>query len=345
MLNKKLNNMRYLFFIIVLAIAGSCTKLEPKMYSDLTTGNAYSTEKDINAALVGVYSDLRPGASDSYLYRAGYIVTLTDYGCDMGYTTYGGDIHKMGLSTYDPHNHYFSSNWGNIYKTISDANVLISKIEDVSMDETKKKQVIGQARFLRALAYFDVTNAFGPVPLLTEMTDPTGTYNMPLSPVSEVDVVIIEDCKYAVNNLLDQWPPDGIARATKGAAATLLGKVYLRAHDYTNAKTYIDMVLQLRNEGVYVLNSDFKNVFSDSNPADMGMIFGILHESSINGGEIVNHFCASDNPEVPNRWGYYAVSLEFWRNYDDADPRKHFFYYNYEGMLSGMKPPPMASII
>ena len=329
---KKLNNMKYLFFIIVLVFAMSCTKLEPEMYSDLTTGNAYSTESDINAALVGVYVDLRPGASDSYLYRAGYIVTLTDYGCDMGYTTYGGDIHKMSLSTYEPNTHYFGSNWADIYKLIADANMLISKIGDVDMDETKKNEVIGQARFLRALAYFDITNAFGPVPLITEVKNPTDTYNMPLSPVSDVDEAIIADCKYAIDNLPEQWSIDmGLARATKGAAATLLGKVYMRAHDYTYAKTYIDMVLQLRNNGVYSLNPDFKNVFSGTNPIDMGMIFGILHESSINGGEITNHFAAADNPEVPNRWGYYAVSLEFWRRYDDTDPRKDFFYYNYEG--------------
>ena len=63
----------------------------------------------------------------------------------------------------------------------------------------------------------------------------------------------------------------------------------------------------------------------------MGLIFGILHESSLNGGEITNHFCARDFPEVPGRWGYYAINLDFWRSYDDADPRKQFFDYNYEG--------------
>lgn len=324
--------MRYLIFIIVLIFAFSCTKLEPEMYSDLTTANAYSTVSDIDAALVGVYAGLTPGAGDSYLYRAGYFVTLTDYATDMSYTDYGGDINKMGISTYDPNNRYFRSNWGSIYKLIADANMLLSKIDEVDMNETKKSQVIGQARFLRALAYLDATDAWGPVPLLTEPIDPTETYDMALSPVNEVDAVIIEDCKYAIDNLPEQWAPElGLARATKGAAATLLGKVYLRAHDYTNAKTYIDLVLQLRDEGVYTLNPDFKNVFSGFNKQDMGGIFGILHESSINGGEITNHFAARDLPEVPKRWGYYAISLDFWRKYDDADPRKQFFYYNYEG--------------
>ena len=326
---KNVNIMKYLSLIIVLVVAVGCTDLTPELYSDLTTANAYNTESDINAALVGIYSDLTPGPGDSYLYRAGYYVTLTDYACDMSYTSYGGDINKMGISTYDPNNRYFSRNWQYIYKTIVDANTLLSKIEAVDMDETAKRQVIGQTRFLRALAYLDATDAWGPVPLLLEPLNPSETYDYPLSAVSAVDAVIIEDCMYANDNLPAEWPLEaGLSRATKGAAATIMAKVYARAHDYSNAKTYIDQVLQ---SPVYSLNPDYKNVFSGYNPYDMGAIFSILHESALNGGEITNHFCAVDLPEVPNRWGYYAVALEFWRKYDDADPRKQFFYYNYGG--------------
>ncbi|MBT4409297.1 MAG: RagB/SusD family nutrient uptake outer membrane protein [Bacteroidetes bacterium] len=321
--------MKYLSFIIILFVSVSCTDLTPEFYSDLTTANAYNTESDINAALVGIYSDLRPGAGDSYLYRAGYIVTLTDYASDMSYTSYGGDINKMGISTYDPNNRYFSRNWREIFALIANANTLLSKIDDVEMDETAKREIIGQTRFLRALAYLDATDAWGPVPLLTEPLNPAETYNLPLASVSEVDAVIIEDCKYANENLPEEWAAQlGLSRATQGAAATLLAKVYARAHDYTNAMTYIDQVLQ---SSMYSLNPDYADVFSGYNPLDMGAIFSILHESALNGGEITNHFCAADLPEVPNRWGYYAVALEYWRKYDDADPRKQFFYYNYEG--------------
>ncbi|MFT7032135.1 MAG: tetratricopeptide (TPR) repeat protein [Cyclobacteriaceae bacterium] len=327
---KNINIMKYLSFIIVSLFTIGCTELEPELYSDLTTANAYSTESDFNAALVGVYADLTPGAGDSYLYRAGYYVAISDYASDMSYTTYGGDINKMGISTYDPNVRYLSSNWSSIYKLISDANTLLSKIDGVDMDESDKSKIIGQARFLRALAYMDATDTWGSVPLISEPVNPAETFDMALSPMSEVDALIIEDCKYAIANLPAEWAPElGVARATKGAAATLLGKVYLRTHDYTNAETYFDQVLE---SSVYSLNPDYKDVFSGFNKMDVGGIFNILHESAINGGEITNHFSAVDNPEVPNRWGYYAVALDFWRKYDDADPRKQFFFYNYEGL-------------
>jgi hypothetical protein len=180
------------------------------------------------------------------------------------------------------------------------------------------------------LAYRDLTDAWGPVPLITSVIAPAETKDMALSPVTEVDKVIIDDLKYGIANLPEAWGPDGISRATKGAATALLGQVYLRAHDYTNAKTYIDMVLAQRAAGVYVLNPDFKNVWSESNKFDKGMIFCILHEAGFNGGEIANHFGPADSKEVPDRWQYYGVSLEFWRKYSDQDPRKQFFWYNYE---------------
>lgn len=326
--------MKYLSIISLslLALAAGCTKLEPKLYSDLTTANAYSTESDVDAALVGVYADIAPFPGDGWMYYNGYLVMTTDYTTDMGFSTAAGDPDKMSNFTYDANNRYIRYNWQYMYEVISNANILLSKIDGVSMDETKKKRVIAQARFLRALAYRDLTDAWGPVPLYTEVVAPDQTTNAPLASVEDVNKVIIEDCKYGIENLPEKWgESEGLCRATKGACATLLGNVYMRAHDYPNAKTYIDMVLALRNSGVYQLNPDFKNVWSESNKFDKGFIFCILHEPAMNGGEIANHFGPQDNKEVPDRWQYYAVSLEFWRKYSDQDPRKQFFYYNYEG--------------
>ncbi|HEU4609302.1 MAG TPA: RagB/SusD family nutrient uptake outer membrane protein [Chitinophagaceae bacterium] len=324
--------MKYSIIAFVLAASVGCTKLDPKLYSDLTTANAYSTESDINAALTGIYADLAPFPGDGWMYYNGYLVMTTDYTTDMGFSTAAGDPTKLSNFTYDANNRYIRYNWQYMYEVISNANVLLSKIDEVQMDESKKKGIIGQARFLRALAYRDLTDGWGPVPLITSVIPPDKTVNMALSPVEEVNKVIVEDCRYAIENLPTSWNAnEGLSRATKGAAATLLGQVYMRSHDYQNAKTYIDMVLDLKNQGVYQLNPDFKNVWSESNKFDKGFIFCILHEPALNGGEIANHFGPQDSREVPDRWQYYGVSLEFWRKYSDQDPRKQFFYYNYEG--------------
>lgn len=310
----------------------ACTDLDPTIYSNSTTKNAYTTKADIDAALVGVYADLAPYPGDAWLYYGGYFVMISDYSTDMGFSTAAGDPTKLSNMTYDDNNRYFRLNWQNMYQVISNANLLLDKIGGVEMDENDRVLIIAQAKFLRALAYRDLTDAFGPVPLVTTYMDPTSANDMVLSSVEDVNTLCIADLKEAINVLPEKWETSSLSRATKGAAATLLGKIYMRSRDYTNARTYIDMVLALRDKGVYQLNPDFKDVWSENNKRDMGSIFSILHESSQNGGEITNHFGPSDHPEVPNRWQYYGVSLEFWRKYNDDDPRKQFFYYNYTGL-------------
>ncbi len=318
---------------LCLVFNSSCTKLEPELYSDLTTKNAYSSESDIDAALTGIYANLSPYPGDAYLYYAGYLVMITDYSTDMGFSTAAGDPTKMSNLTYDDNNRYFKYNYQNMYQLISNANMLLANIDKIPMDQTRKNQIIAQARFLRALSYMDLTDSWGPVPLITEVKNPSESFNVPLASVEDVEKLITEDCEYGISNLPEKWSADlGIGRATKGAALTLLGKMYMRSHNYAKAKEYIDQVLDLQAKGVYRLNPDFKNEWSDNNKIDMGLIFGILHEPTLNGGEITNHFGPSDNREVPDRWQYYGVSLQFWRKYSDLDPRKQFFYYNYEGL-------------
>lgn len=323
--------MKQIIYIGAILFLASCTKLQPKIYSNLTSDNAYSTKSDIEAALTGLYANV-DGSGGYNKYYNGYQVMTTDYGSDMGFSTAGGDPTAMSTFTYNENNSYITANWQWPYKLIANANLLLSKIESSQISDQDKKLIIGQARFLRALAYRDLTDAFGAIPLFTELMDPRQTNNATLSPVTRIDSLIIEDCKFAIDNLPETRDvASGLMKATKGAALTLLGKLYMRQHDYANAKIYIDQVLALRDKGIYRLNPDFKNVWSGNNPIDKGMIFGVLHDYILNPGLAADHFGPSDNRDAPGRWAYYAVSLYFYRKYDDADPRKKFFWYNYEG--------------
>ena len=329
----KMNINKYLMVLAVAAGMTACTDLEPTGYSNLTSANAYSSESDINAALVGVYADLDPYPGDAWMYYAGYLVMNTDYTTDMGYSTAAGDPTKHSTMTYDANSIYLKNNYRCMYQVISNANAILANIDNVSMADANKSSIKAQAKFLRALAYRDLTEQYGPVPYITTPpTDPANMKNAELTPVADIETGIIADLKECINVLPEKWSTSDLSRATKGAAETLLAKIYLRNHDYTNAKTYIDMVLALRDKGVYSLQSDFKEVWSEANKTNNEFIFYILHESTTNGGEITNHFGPKDYPDVPNRWQYYAVSLPFWRKYSDKDPRKQFFYYNYTGL-------------
>lgn len=265
-----MNCKKYLLGLVTMGLVTACTDLDPEIYSNLTTTNAYSTESDIEAAVVGLYSDMNPYPGDAWLYYGGYMIMITDYATDIGYSTAAGDPTKLSNMTYDASNRYFSNNWRDMYNVVSNANTILDNVDAVNMSEEKKNLVKGQAKFLRAMAYRDLTDAWGAVPFITSLVKNPFTMNdATLTPVSEIEATLISDLKECINLLPASWSGQDLARATSGAAATLLGKIYLRNHDYANAKTYIDMVL---NSGQYELESDFKYVWSENNKYGKEMI-------------------------------------------------------------------------
>ena len=50
---------KYLLGLVTMGLVSACTDLDPEIYSNLTTANAYSTESDIEAAVVGLYSAMK----------------------------------------------------------------------------------------------------------------------------------------------------------------------------------------------------------------------------------------------------------------------------------------------
>ena len=160
-----------------MGLVTACTDLDPEIYSNLTTTNAYSTESDIEAAVVGLYSDMNPYPGDAWLYYGGYMIMITDYATDIGYSTAAGDPTKLSNMTYDASNRYFSNNWRDMYNVVSNANTILDNVDAVNMSEEKKNLVKGQAKFLRAMAYRDLTDAWGAVPFITSLVKNPFTMN------------------------------------------------------------------------------------------------------------------------------------------------------------------------
>ena len=172
-----MNCKKYLLGLVTMGLVTACTDLDPEIYSNLTTTNAYSTESDIEAAVVGLYSDMNPYPGDAWLYYGGYMIMITDYATDIGYSTAAGDPTKLSNMTYDASNRYFSNNWRDMYNVVSNANTILDNVDAVNMSEEKKNLVKGQAKFLRAMAYRDLTDAWGAVPFITSLVKNPFTMN------------------------------------------------------------------------------------------------------------------------------------------------------------------------
>jgi len=344
-----------IFLSIAVMLQYSCNKsLEPKVYSSLTSANAFQTVSDAMAAVNAVYARLKgPVVGDNFDYWTVRHLALTDLTTDIGHCNYGGDPGQLSLGIWNSTNGLLGEDWRQIYKLIADANNAIYNISKMTtISDAQKTQFLSEIKFLRAIAYMDLTDAWGPVVLATEndIANPDYTSQPTPTSVADINAFLINDLTACANNL----PPDyssnpiynsnDVGRATKGAALTLLVKLYLREHQWQKV---VDVTQQVMNLNKYNLYPDYLGLFKESNKWCVENIFSVLADANTNGTELLNHFGPLNHPTpaLRDRWQYYAVSWDFYNTFDNADDRKKCFYPDYTGVdgLHYMQPPTLGA--
>lgn len=150
--------------------------------------------------------------------------------------------------------------WNNAYRStmIYAANACIEGIDASStLTPTLKRRLIGECKVIRSLVYFNLTNVFGEVPLVTS-TNYTINNMMPRTPVDSVYAQIIRDLNDASSKLSVSYPSAARARPNKYTALALLSKAYLYNKRWKEAETAASTVI---TSGTYTMESDLSKVF------------------------------------------------------------------------------------
>ena len=159
----------------------------------------------------------------------------------------GGDENGLASLAVVPGNGLVSSTWKGMYKVIAEVNAFIESMEASSLDETVKTQKLGEARFLRAIAYYNLVSLWGDVPLKLVASSSDGIA-MPRTDRVTIFGTIVDDLKAATNISATS----SVGRLNSWAAKAFLGKVYYkmamldidRAANLNNAKTMFDDVYE-----------------------------------------------------------------------------------------------------
>jgi hypothetical protein len=331
---------KLLFLLIPVLLQYSCNKtLDPKVYSTLTNANAFQTRSDAIAVVNAVYARLKgPAVGDNFDYWTVRHFALTDLTTDLGHCDYGGDPGQLSLALWNSSNGLLAEDWRQIYKLIANANNAIYNITPMTaITDAEKKQFLSEIKFLRAIAYLDLTDAWGPVILSTEADIANPNYTSQPKPASldEIETLLIKDLTDAAATLPVDYKSNSIyssndvGRATKGAALTQLAKLHLRRHEWQKAA---DLCKQVMDLGVYSLYPSYNGLFAEANTWCSENIFSVLSDANLNGTELKNHFGPLNHPVVTDRWQYYAVTWDFWNTYDNGDERKQCFFPRYTGV-------------
>jgi hypothetical protein len=181
---------------------------------------------------------------------------------------------------------------------------------DVVENPNLKAKLEGEAKFNRALAHFNLTRAFGDVPIIDREINFTDEEFLSKKPQSSVLDFIIADLQAASGVLPIQNEVFG--RATQGSALTLLAKVYLRTGNYSGAKSLCETVI---NSGAYKLMDNYRDVFY--NEGNDEIIFAIPY---INDNELDSQDFSAEMQSATGRTaGLNFVTTDLIANYDPND--------------------------
>src|SRR5690606_25537306 len=143
----------YLFSTLLVVVTACDDKFLDRAPIDFLSPDNFSTEKDIREAVTGIYRALISDRNEPI---------YTDFIVDNGYYV---DYQLLWTRNFNNETALVVNKWQRNYSIILRANTVLHYIDEVDMPEESYNQHKGEALFLRALAYFDLSFFFGDVPV------------------------------------------------------------------------------------------------------------------------------------------------------------------------------------
>lgn len=290
--------------------------LERAPISNMNEIDFYKSEKDMTTAMWSAYNSLYtlygPESLPSFF---GELMSDNAYSDNTAGTVQ--DYESFENHTMNPNNLLVLGYWNNYYTALFVVNNIIAKSS--AAEFVSKDALIAEARFLRALFYFDMVRAWGDVPLVTIPVGIADAYKQGRTPATEVYAQIIDDLNFAVAKLPVKASQRFAGAASQEAANALLGKVYLTMGNKSKASETL-----LKVYGKFSLVT-YANLWDKTKKNGAESIF----EIQFKGGKSNPYssywamFTPLDN-RIVTAWGggMNQVTTDLWNAYETGDPRR-----------------------
>jgi len=324
--SSKKNDMKNLIKIslglfAIIAFSSCEDFLDKEPIDEIGEGDFYSSTEELNMATMACYGGLKNTLQ--------YEWELTEIRSDNARLWLTGSSSTdnralMMLDNYTVESTHTNNRlyWEAAFKNIDNCNRVINYINNVS-DSTLALQYEGEARFIRAYIYFNLVRLYGPMFIVDKLYSPEEVNVLERSSVEDTYAFIYDDLNKAIEYLPETYSEDELGRATSWAAKTLLAKVYLTNHNTDMAK---DLLLDVKDNGPFALESSYANVFSTQNEMNDEIIFSARYKSGGFGlGSPFANYFAPDKAESVISFGgkgFNAPTEDLMNGYADNDKRK-----------------------
>lgn len=271
---------KYIIFSLTCGLmitATSCKKfLDLKPLDSYTENTFYVDEKGLQGGLISCYDALQTDSLyGNNLLTLGEIrgdnVTDNDPGSGAGVRN------QIEVFSETPANNILAASWQGHYKAVYRSNLILDRAPGINMNEGAKNQIVGQAKFIRALSYFNLTRLWGDVPLVLKVQKTEEARANSRTSSAQIYQQIIADLTDAAVKLPVSWPDAQRGRATSYAASALLAKVYLYQKKYDLVTSTLQPVIAAIYAGTVLSTVPQPATFPNSLKTSKDIIFAVQY--------------------------------------------------------------------
>jgi hypothetical protein len=333
----KMKKSRYLIRIGMLllgvaAISQSCTKLDEKLYSQVTPANFFKTDAEFVAALGSAYTQLggyATGDINEVQEMTTDEIVVPTRGSDWDD---GGTQRRLHLHSWGFDDGFMNNPWDFCYSGVSTANRLIYQFQTLSSGGQVNADVaasyIAELTTLRSFFYWQLVDLYGNVPYDNDFVKA-----LPAPPqVARATVFanIVSDLETNVPLLTTNVDGTTYGRMNYWAGKFLLAKLYLNSKVYSGTEQ-LDKVIAACDEiitsGKYNLESNYFANFNVNNSGSKEFIFAIPYDKIFFTGFTMNaaslHYASQFTYNLTFQpWNGYCSLEKFYNSYDATDLRR-----------------------
>jgi starch-binding outer membrane protein, SusD/RagB family len=229
--------------------------------------NGTDALQGINAVYGNFYRNGSPGSRWTPFYM--------DVRSDDGYSTSGWNelrsISGLNITQYSFEVNY--DTWWHHWRGVFRANQVLANVPAIAMDETLKNRYIAEAKFLRAVYYYNLLTIWGNIPLVLQPALPADKPSQ--VPATEVWTQIEKDLTEAAAVLPPSYTGEEKGRATKGAAYAMLGRAHLQQLEYQQAADALAWLISGPGQSLYGLTANYGDNFKHTTENNIESVFEI----------------------------------------------------------------------
>jgi hypothetical protein len=339
---KTINKIIFALLVLAVFTAGCKKALDEQTFTNLNQTIFPKTAGDLRVLCNGLYNMFEVNEH----YGRSYIIMSDLFSDEVATNASSGPRYEIDNFQITPGNTETTRAWVRNFTIISRANVIIQKAPLIGLPDQITRPYIAEARFIRALCYFELVRFFGDVSLILQSQtnlDSLQVLKPHRTPQNQVYAQIIADLQYAQTYLPKEndIPSSYKGTASSGAATSLLAKAYLtRAYmpfaapdDFSNAAVACEQVI---NSAQYNLFANYADVFDVNKKNGIEHIFSIQYDKSPNNAGALTGFYVPQEV-YPYAFGVFPVERKFYDSFPSNDVvRKKYVFFDRGTGLTGV---------